>query len=83
MMTTDQRIEANANLILWCVHILGMDDVHATTSHLEAVLQAQEHNNGFFSRPDLKADDILSFAYAAPWPHSKTSHADALAKQPI
>lgn len=33
-MTTGERIEANANLTLWCVHVLGPDDVLAAPSHM-------------------------------------------------
>jgi hypothetical protein len=41
-MTTSERIEANANLTLWCVHVLGPDDVLAAPSHEAAAVHA--HN---------------------------------------
>lgn len=73
-MTTGERIEANANLTLWCVHVLGPDDVMAAPSHDAAVTHAHEVNKAVFGRI-TKADDVLCFAYAAPWPHSKEAHA--------
>lgn len=77
-MTISERIESNADLILWCVHILGMDDVHAAPSHLAAATHANEMNKILYSQPDKKMADILCFAYAAPWPHSKEDHAKNL-----
>ncbi len=73
-MTTNERIEANADLTLWCVHVLGPDDVHAAPSHLAAVTQAHELNKALYSRADTKCDDILCFSYAAPWPYDAESH---------
>lgn len=76
-MTTAERIEANANLTLWCVHILGPDDVLAAPSHAAAVAHAHELNKAVFGRVGA-ADDVLCFAYAGPWPHSREAHADAV-----
>lgn len=76
-MTTGERIEANANLTLWCVHVLGSDDVIASPSHDAAVVHAHELNKVVFSRVTT-ANDILCFAYAAPWPHSRDAHAEDL-----
>lgn len=78
-MTTGERIEANANLLLWCVHVLGPDDVIAAPSHGAAVIHAHELNKATFGRVS-KADDVLCFAYAAPWPHCEAAHADAVKK---
>lgn len=79
-MTTGEKIEANANLTLWCVHILGPDDVLAAPSHDAAVVHAHELNKALHSRASRPVDDVLCFAYAAPWPHSKEAHADAVKK---
>jgi len=73
-MTTAERIEANANMVLWCVHVLGPDDVIAAPSHDAAATHAHELNKALFSRRG--PDDVLCFAYAAPWPHSKDAHAE-------
>lgn len=76
-MTTNEKIEANANLRLWCVHVLGPDDVMAAPSHDAAVVHARELNKAVFSRVEPH-DDVLCFAYAAPWPYSADSHAESL-----
>lgn len=76
-MATGERIEANANLTLWCVHVLGPDEVMAAPSHDAAVTHAHELNKAVFGRVTTPSD-ILCFAYAAPWPHSKASHAEDL-----
>jgi len=76
-MTTGEKIEANANLALWCVHVLGPDDVIAAPSHLAAATHAHELNKAVFSRVG-GPDDVLCFAYAAPWPHSAASHAESV-----
>ncbi|HRH14641.1 MAG TPA: hypothetical protein PK225_09805 [Azonexus sp.] len=78
-MTTGERIEANANLTLWCVHVLGSDDVMAAPSHDAAVVHAHELNKALHGRA-TSPNDVLCFAYAAPWPHSAAAHAEAVAK---
>ena len=74
-MSTGDKIEANANLTLWCVHILGSDDIIAAPSHGAAETHAHELNKAVFGRIG-NTEDILCFAYAAPWPHDKLSHAN-------
>ena len=76
-MATSEKIEANADLTLWCVHVLGSDDVMAAPSHLAAFIHARELNKAVHGRPTTPSD-VLCFAYAAPWPHSKKAHAEDL-----
>lgn len=76
-MTLSEKIEENANLIKWCVHILGPDDVWAAPSHEAAAIRAREVNKTFHGR-STSPNDILCFAYAAPWPHSAEDHAAAV-----
>ena len=76
-MTIGERIEANANLTLWCVHVLGPDDVLAAPSHEAAAVHAHGINKAVFGRIGTP-DDVLCFAYAAPWPHSRESHAESV-----
>lgn len=76
-MTLAEKIEANANMALWCVHVLGPDDVLAAPSHEAAVVAARELNKRNHSR-GTTVDDVMCFAYAAPWPHSKDAHAKAV-----
>ncbi len=69
-----RTIEANADLVLWCVHVLGPDDMYAAPSHAAAVAKAHELNVSLANRATPVLNDILCFAYAAPWPYSKQAH---------
>jgi hypothetical protein len=72
----EKRIHANANLMLWCVHVLGPDDVHAAPSYEEADARAREFN--MLAHVGGTSEHILCFAYAAPWPHGADGHAEGL-----
>ena len=76
------RIEANANLVLWCVHVLGPDDVYAAASHADAVAEAAKLNDALWSR-DNSPDDVLCFAFADMWPWSDDRHAADLASRAL
>ena len=81
MTELEQWIEDNANLTLWCVHSLGPDEVDAAPSHAAAVERAEAINravHGAIMERHGDANDILCFAYAAPWPWSKEDHAEAV-----
>lgn len=78
-MTTSERIETNADLLLWCVHILGPDDVYAAPCHSAAVIHARELNKTIH-RKSRDLETILCFAYAAPWSYSKDAHAEEVKK---
>lgn len=71
------RIEANANRVLWCVHVIGPDDVYAESSHAQAVAKADELNRSVWSQ-DKAPEDVCCFAYADVWPWSAEEHAAAL-----
>lgn len=79
-MTLEERIEANANRVLWCVHVLGADDLYAEPSHAAAVARAEELNKAIWSR-ESAPDDILCFAYADMWPWSAEQHAKAMKEE--
>lgn len=79
-MTTEERIEANANRALWCVHVIGPDDLYAEPSHASAVASAEKLNRAVWSR-DNAPDDVTCFAYADTWPWSSEAHAVALVEQ--
>ena len=76
MMELAERIEANANLIPWCVHILGPDDVIAAPSRAAAAEYADRTNRVLFGNAGETFADVMCFVYAAPWPHSKENHAE-------
>lgn len=77
MIDLEKRIEANANLVLWCTHVLGSDDVYAAPSHSAASAHARALNLVMHELADAHSD-VLCFAYAAPWPHSAEDHAENL-----
>jgi NTP pyrophosphatase (non-canonical NTP hydrolase) len=72
-----ERIETNADLVKWCVHVLGADDVHPVRSHSEAVAVANELNQLVLRLVD-SPDEILCFAYPLPWTHGDDKHEEAL-----
>jgi hypothetical protein len=73
-------MEANANRVLWCVHVIGPDDLYAEPSHAAAVASAERLNRDLWWRPNAP-DDVTCFAFADTWPWSEQSHAEALARQ--
>ncbi len=77
MKTLSEKIEANADLTLWCVHILGSDEVLAAPCHEAAEVRARILNRSAHDHArSNEFADILCFAYAAPWPYDKESHAE-------
>ena len=80
-MTLEEKIEGNANLTLWGVSVLGPDDLYAEPSHAAAVAAADKLNRDTHTLLADKPNDILLFAYAAPWPYSREDHAKALSDQ--
>jgi hypothetical protein len=60
---------------LWCVHVIGPDDVHAAPSEAEA-RRAVAHMEKFWKEryPEEAGWGFVSFE-AIPWPHSPESHA--------
>ena len=79
-MSIEEKIEANANRLLWCVHIAGPDDLYAEPTHASAVAKADEHNRMVWSRPNAP-EDVCCFAYADVWPWEPAAHEDAMKKQ--
>ena len=82
-----EAIEANANILLWCVTVAGPDEVHAASSHADAVDRAAKMNRALHvdcaGMLPKTAQPILCFAYPAPWPWSPESHAKDLASVDI
>lgn len=61
---------------LWCVNIIGPDDVIAAPNFKVANLWAWRFN-------EREKEDPAVYAALAIWPHSPESHAEFLAKMPI
>lgn len=62
---------------IWCLHILGPDDVHAAPSKAYAEVAADLHNARFSKA--TKESGVMCKAVVAPWPHDSASHARGLA----
>ncbi|EHK56853.1 hypothetical protein [Allomesorhizobium alhagi] len=71
---------------LWCVNIIGPDDVVAVASYLEAIWQASAFNSWWVQYRTIKPlhEQLDARMWAAPieWPHSAESHAESLASPP-
>lgn len=57
---------------LWCLHIVGPDDVHPAPSREHAQRAADLFNAAFADKRDLM------HAVASPWPHTPASHAKSV-----
>lgn len=68
---------------LWAVHVLGPDDLHAATSHADALALCDELNAlGLQNNADKTPGDqryVIHIAYPMPWPLSPEAHAESLA----
>lgn len=63
---------------LWCVHIIGPDDIYAAPSEAEAERAAAWMTQFWKERhPEDAALGMVGFE-AMPWPHSPESHADSV-----
>lgn len=65
-------------LVLWCVHVIGPDNVFAMASEEAAQLAATELNAAFAET--VRVTNIDCRAVAEPWPYSADSHAADLAE---
>ncbi|HEL5342796.1 TPA: hypothetical protein UOJ01_001326 [Stenotrophomonas maltophilia] len=63
---------------LWCLHVLGMDDVHPAPSKAHAEKAAAWHNEQFKDQAERLGISIE--AKVVPWPHSAESHAAGVAE---
>ena len=61
---------------LWCLHVLGPDDVHAAPSKAYAEVAADLHNVRFGEAS--KEIGVMCKAVVAPWPYDPASHARGL-----
>ena len=69
---------------LWCIHMIGMDDVIAQDSLASARRYAHTINASMLDREAVKPlhpFDPNVWATPALWPHDAASHADDLKRQ--
>lgn len=82
-MKTKHRVAApvvpapGADAKLWCVNVIGPDDVYATRTRLEALEEANWQNI-YLSGLERHEYDPVLHAVVIEWPHSASSHADDL-----
>jgi len=69
--------EAQRTKVLWCVNILGPNDVHAAENFEQAVVLCNRLNT-FFSATNKPEHDILNLAIVARWPWGAMEHAEDL-----
>lgn len=78
-MTKEERLTKARAKILWCVHILGPDEMIAKASYEEAEKHATELSD-FMHGPDVPDLGVLCLPIVAMWPHGETSHRVELAR---
>lgn len=66
--------------VLWCMHILGPDDVYPAPTKEHAELAAKALNAFHAARSSNSIYEPKMEAVVAPWPHSAESHAADVAK---
>lgn len=69
-----------AEPLLWCMHILGPDDVYPAPTKEHAELAAKALNAFHAARFSNSIYEPTMEAVVAPWPHSAESHAADVAK---
>ncbi|MGB7022334.1 MAG: hypothetical protein WBD73_00915 [Candidatus Acidiferrales bacterium] len=75
-----RAIEAAKAPILWCCHVRGPDDVHASPDYETALAWSDLINDRF--GPHTRTDENYPITRAAPaiWPWSPEAHAESLPK---
>lgn len=78
-MTKEERLARSRAKLLWCVHILGPDELVAKESYAAAERYATELND-YMHGPNIPELDIMCLSLVAVWPHGAESHATELVK---
>lgn len=74
-----QLLSEAADTRLWCLHVLGMDDVYPAPDRATAQLWATQHTVFWHFRHQQphQFDPVISWVVAE-WPHDPVSHAAGL-----
>jgi hypothetical protein len=75
-----EMLAAQRAKLLWCVHVLGPDDLHAMPSYEAAEKNVEELIAALFTERTAKLD-VLCLPIVAHWPYGAKSHAEALARE--
>jgi hypothetical protein len=73
-----ERLSAASAGFLWCVHVVGPDEVHPVRSYAEAVTQAAKVNASTIETSEETGVAVV--AVPAVWPHDSVSHRAEIAK---
>lgn len=65
--------------ILWCVHVLGPDELHAMPSYDAAEQNVRDLIATLYT-PKMIALDVMCLPIVAPWPYSADAHRAEVAK---
>lgn len=80
MNTKEARLTKARAKILWCVHVLGPDELIAKESYAAAEKHATELSD-YMHGPDVPDLDVLCLPIVAMWPWGADAHRDALAAE--
>lgn len=72
-----RMLVAQRSKVRWCVHILGLDEVHAMPSYEAAEKNAADLVAALYNAR-TESLGVLCLPIVAPWPWSSDSHAQAL-----
>ncbi|HVL61392.1 MAG TPA: hypothetical protein VM430_08290 [Microbacterium sp.] len=78
-MTKEERLKKARAKILWCVHVLGPDEMIAKESYEAAEKHATELSD-FMHGPHVPDLNVLCLPIVAVWPYGEQAHRDELAK---
>lgn len=76
-MTKEERLTRQRAKILWCVHILGPDELIAKESYEAAEKHATELSD--YLHGTMPDHDVLCLPIVAMWPHGEDAHRAELA----
>lgn len=80
MRTKEERLEATRAKLLWCVHILGPDELVAHESYAAAEKHAAELNDYMHDPANLPDLDVMCLSIVAVWTGSAKDHAAEVVK---
>lgn len=68
---------------LWCVHVIGPDELHACATAGDAIVWAHELNGCMRHHMDRDwtSHSVISWAVPTIWPYDAASHAEDLIRQ--
>ncbi len=78
-MTIQEAIDKHRAKVLWCVHVLGPDDLHAMPDYATAEKNVADLIAALM--PKSAELDVLCLPIVAVWPWSKEAHREGLKRK--